>query len=526
MATDFDAAIVGSGFGGAVAACRLAEAGYRVVMLERGRRWHRQDYPSISRKNWIWNELDPVRDHGWLDIRHFGTIATIAGAGVGGGSLHFANVVIDAQPDLFDEGWPSEITFAGLAPYYQKVSDVLEPRKIPSNQFSNRTKLLKEAATNAGFGAQYDEVELAVTFNDDYAYDASREPRAGDSIERPNADGVQQGFCVHLGQCDLGCPVDARNTVAVNYIPRAERHQADVRPLHVVRSVEGLGDGYRIHFDRIDNGGLRPGSLTARIVVAAAGSIGSTELLLRCRDQHRTLRHISSTLGTRWSSNGNYLSPAVHRGRKVYPGRGPTITAGIRFFGANTHNGQHVMIEDGGVPDLLDEYRDELSNPRGDANRFGGLLRALYRVLEREPVEELMPWFAQGRDIPSGTFRLQRRFLGLLGRDVLRLSWDPSNARQVLDAIHELHRTLAGTTGGRILLQPPDAPITPHPLGGCPMAESATDGVVDHRGEVFGHHNLYVADGSILPRPVGHNPSKTIAALSERIADIIVHEGK
>ena len=103
MATDFDAAIVGSGFGGAVSACRLAEAGYRVVVLERGRRWTRQEYPSISRKDWIWNESDPGHQHGWLDIRNFGTISTVGGAGVGGGSLHYANVSIDAQPDLFND---------------------------------------------------------------------------------------------------------------------------------------------------------------------------------------------------------------------------------------------------------------------------------------------------------------------------------------------------------------------------------------------------------------------------------------
>ena len=125
MATDFDAVIIGSGFGGAVSALRLAEGGYRVLVLERGRRWRREEYPSITHSDWLWNEAHPERSNGWLDIRQHGNIGTVAGAGVGGGSLHFANVVIDALEDFFNAGWPPEINFGVLAPHYQRVSDVL-----------------------------------------------------------------------------------------------------------------------------------------------------------------------------------------------------------------------------------------------------------------------------------------------------------------------------------------------------------------------------------------------------------------
>ncbi len=525
MATDFDAVVIGSGFGGAVSALRLAEANYRVLVLERGRRWQRHEYPSISRSDWLWDEAHPERTNGWLDIRLHGNIGTVAGAGVGGGSLHFANVVIDAHEDFFRAGWPPEINFQVLAPYYQRVSDVLHPRKIPPNQFSNRTKLLKEAANLAGFGAQYDEVDLNIKFNENYAYDAANAPRAEDSVMTPNADGHEQGFCVHLGQCVLGCPVEARNTLALNYIPRAEKHGAEVRPLHIVRNIEPITGGYRVHFDRIEGGKLKPGSVTARIVVVSAGSIGSTELLLRCQKQHKSLPNLGKLLGSRWATNANYLSPAFHPGRKVYPARGPTITAGIRFFGDNNFKGSRFMIEDGGTPDLLFEYRENLKNPRGDAQKFADALRALYQGLNApEQFDSLMLWFSQGRDEPVGKFRVERWFLGLFGDYVLRLSWDKSGARKVLDAIQEVHRKLAEKTGGQFLIQPPDATITPHPLGGCPLGSTAADGVVNHLGETFAYRNLYVADGSIMPAPVGHNPSKTIAALSERIAEGIVKE--
>ncbi|HEY0007013.1 MAG TPA: GMC family oxidoreductase [Pyrinomonadaceae bacterium] len=526
MATDFDAVVIGSGFGGAVSALRLSEGGYRVLVLERGRRWQRHEYPSVTRSDWLWDEAHPERTNGWLDIRNHGNISTVAGAGVGGGSLHFANVVIDAYEDFFRAGWPPEINFEVLAPYYQKVSDVLHPRKIPPNQLSNRTKLLKEAANLAGFGEQYDEVDLNIRFDESYAYDASREPRAEDSVMKPNVDGKEQGFCVHLGQCVLGCPVEARNTLALNYIPRAEKHGAEVRPLHIVRNIEPLAEGYRIHFDRIEQGKLKRGSVTARLVVVSAGSIGSTELLLRCQSQHRSLPNLGKMLGAKWCTNANYLSPAFHAGRKVYPSRGPTISAGIRFFGDHNYKGSRFMIEDGGVPDLLVQYREMLKNPRGDAQRFAIALRALYQGLNQQPFETLMPWFAQGRDEPIGKFRVERSFFGLFGGYVLRLSWERSGARKVLDGIQEVHRKLAEKTGGRFIIQTPDAAITPHPLGGCPIGSTPADGVVNHLGESFSYRNLYVADGSIMPAPVGHNPSKTIAALSERIAEGIVRQGR
>jgi len=207
--------------------------------------------------------------------------------------------------------------------------------------------------------------------------------------------------------------------------------------------------------------------------------------------------------------------------------RGPTITAGIRFFGDNHYKGSRFMIEDGGVPDLLFQYRENLKNPSGGAQKFADALKALYKGLNQEPFETLMPWFAQGRDEPVGKFKVEREGLfGWWGDYKLRLSWSRSGARKVLDGIQEVHRTLAQKTGGRIILQLPDAAITPHPLGGCPIGSTPADGVVNHLGESFAYKNLYVADGSIMPAPVGHNPSKTIAALSERIAESIVKESR
>ncbi len=398
--------------------------------------------------------------------------------------------------------------------YYPNVSSVLDPAKIPPNQFSNRTRLLREAARKAGFENRYEEVELAVRFDEEYEYDPANAPNAEDTEFKANAEGIEQGFCVHLGQCPLGCPVEARNTLALNYIPRAERFGAEVRPLHIVRRIEPEADGYRVHYDRIQPGGLQPGSVSARIAIVAAGSVGSTELLLRCRDQYKTLPNLGPRLGHNWCSNANYLTLAAHRGKDVFPTRDPTISAAIKFLGVNHHKGSRFVIEDGGFPSLLEEYRENLKKPSGEARHFENALKLLYGGLRREPLQNIMPWFAQGRDEPVGRFSLRRWFLGILGeRRNLHLSWSRQGARKVLDAIREIHRALAKETAGKVFIQLPDALITPHPLGGCPMGNTAADGVVDHRGAVFGYKNLYVADGAIIPRAIGHNPSKRIAAL-------------
>ena len=157
---------------------------------------------------------------------------------------------------------------------------------------------------------------------------------------------------MHLGNCDIGCDVNARNTLDLNYLPLAEKHGAEVRPLHLVTAISREGADYRVSYNRIESPNLVLGSATARIVIVAAGSLGSTELLLRCRDQIGSLPDISNQLGVGWSSNGDFLTPAIHPFRAVKPSRGPTITAAINMLDGSA-DGQDVYIEDGGLPDHL-----------------------------------------------------------------------------------------------------------------------------------------------------------------------------
>jgi cholesterol oxidase len=518
---DFDALVIGSGFGGAITSCRLAEAGYRVLVLERGQRWDPTNFPRKANDPWVFDPANPVTRHGWFDFRIFRHMTVVQGAGVGGGSLVYANISIPAKPATFTSGWPPEITFQELAGPYAKVGKMLNVSKVPETQWPQRTKLMKEAATNAGFADKFQPLELAVRFDETWNYQLPNPHATARSVMKDNGHGKMQGTCVHLGNCDVGCDVNARNTLDLNYLADAEARGAEIRPLHLVTGIEPHDGGYRVRYNRIDTGTLVPGSATARLVIVAAGSLGSTELLLRCRAA-QSLPSLSARLGMGWSSNGDFLTPAIHPFRHVDPTHGPTITAAIDLLDHGA-DGQDVFIEDGGFPDLIDNLlRRQAANPPSDpfARTIVESLRPL--LAANLLTDHVMPWFAQARDAADG-----RLFLND-GR--LDMDWDITKSKETMDAVVHMHQRLAQVTQGMALTPltwtlAHDL-ITPHPLGGCNMAVTADTGVVDHKGEAFGHKNLFVADGAIVPKAIGLNPSRTIGALAERIASIIVAEGR
>ena len=306
--------------------------------------------------------------------------------------------------------------------------------------------------------------------------------------------------------------------------------------MHVVTHIAREGTRYRVFFNRIEGGKLVAGSEAAAKVVLAAGSLGSTELLLRSRDQYRTLPRISAFLGRNWSSNGDFLTPAFYRNREIHPWNGPTITSAIDFLDGAVGDRQY-FIEDGGFPDLAGALLRRMlgsngnghaggnGNGNGHHSRPGLLAKALRQVVHDDtPLSNVMPWFAQGIDAGDGRLRLGRTWYAPWKRK-LTLDWDIPKSRELIDRIVDMHVRLAETTQGDARVPPTWKHllnlITPHPLGGCNIGGCAAEGVVDHKGAVFGYENLYVADGAIVPEAVGLNPSRTIAALAERIAKLM-----
>ena len=520
MDPKYDAIVIGSGFGGSVTACRLSEAGLKVLVLERGRRWDHTTYPRQPGDPWVWNQRKPATRNGWVDFRVFRGACVAQGAGVGGGSLIYANVQIEAPPDVFADGWPPEITHSGLTPYYDRVTQMLQPSPVPEAQRPARSRVLETAAREAGVASRFQPLPLAVTFDPGWSGDRPGAFSAAQSRTWTNAHGRSQGTCIHCGNCYIGCPVHARNTLDLNYLARAESLGAEIRPLHLVRCLTPADGGYRVDFDRIEAGRLVPGSVAAPRVIVAAGSLGSTELLLRCRDQHRTLPALSPALGARWSPNGDFMSFSVQNA-PVFPTQGPTITGAVNFL--DGPDGARFLVEDGGFPDVFRGFFEEGMPFRLKNLGFTIMVLGLAKLLRQQgEFNHLMPWFSQSVDASDGRLYLGRRWLRPWARE-LKVEWRAHASQKTLAAVYKMQEQLAAASGGRTV--PPyvwtllKTLVTPHPLGGCRMATSASDGVVDHAGRVFGYRGLIVADGSIVPRALGLNPSKTIAALAERIAD-------
>jgi cholesterol oxidase len=519
VAMDFDAVVIGSGFGGSVSACRLAQSGARVLVLERGRRWDCTSYPSVTGKDWLWDQHRPEAANGWIDFRAFPHIAVAQGAAVGGGSLIYANISAVPPPSVFAAGWPPQITYEELAPHYATVGEVMNVQPVPDNQWTPRMHLVQDAAQAIGAAGRFRKLDLAVSFDPGFSFD-----RAGDlaqTVRHKNAQGVEQGTCVHCGNCDIGCPVDAKNTLDRTYLALAEAKGAEVRPLHFATGIEPEGTGWRVRFDRLADGARQQDSVTAGLVVLAGGSLNSTELLLRCRDVLHTLPAISQRLGYDWSSNGDFLTPAIYADRKPQPSRGPTITCAIDFLD-RSRNGQSFWIQDGGIPNLLADLARTAESSHPEAHLLLDWLRT--ELLSHAPLDNMMPWFAQGVDAANGQLRLRRQF-EIVGEWELTLEWDIARSREVMDTIVATHVALSHATGGTPLVPPTwtlaHYLITPHPLGGCNMGTGPDNGVVDHRGEVFGYRNLFVLDGAIVPEAVGVNPSRTIDALAERAMHLI-----
>jgi cholesterol oxidase len=526
MKESYDVVVIGSGFGGAVTGCRLAQAGRSVCILERGRRWAKTGFPrstgEVARS--FWRKPSSL---GFFDYRVFRRIDVMQGAGVGGGSLIYFNVHIRTPALIFaKKQWPASITREVMDPYYDLVKVMLDavPLVPPAGRdLPARTKAFIAAVEGAGRKAEL--LDIAVY--------------TGPDRENPHG-GVAHSPCDYSGMCLLGCHRHAKNTLDLNYIPLAERkHGAEVYPLHLVDRIEPVGDnGYRVHFERLDehlSGRSEPGHVSGKKVILAAGTLGTTEILLRCRDVHKTLPHLGSMLGNRFSGNGDMiLAGTMNANREVDAGRGPHIAAGADF---STENNR-IFIEDLGFPDSFLWFFDgAIPTGRRVKNLFIGLktyIQATLRIgggsgkssfeMERfiagGATTRFLPYLGMGTDAGNGVMRLKQGWIDI--------DWSHRESAQMFSemeqAFRELTRAVNGKYVGSIIWRwPLRKRLTAHPVGGCVMGDDKTAGVVNELGEVWGYPGLYVADGSIVPTALSVNPAMTISALAERIAFWIIH---
>ncbi|WP_433608111.1 GMC oxidoreductase [Dactylosporangium sp. CA-139114] len=508
----FDTVVVGSGFGGAVAACRLAQAGVDVAVLERGRRWPAGSFPrelSDPDQGWLW-----AHEQGLYDIRPYPHMLTVTAAGYGGGSLVYANVAMRAPAEVFTEHWPAPYRRDTLDPYYDLAADMLAIRPVPpdprTGQLPPKTRLL--AAGGADHGVFLP--NLAVTFGPP-------------GLPVRNRFGATQAGCVYCGECDIGCNVGAKNSLDLTYLSLAELHGATVSTrCEVVHLEHSPGGRYRIHLR--DHGRRARRTITAERVVLAAGALGSTAILLRSRDQYRTLPDLPPMLGHGYSGNGDFLAFGHGTTVPVYPDRGPTITtARLVDAGPRADRPAWFLVEDGGYSAHLARLILALSPGRLAALGLTTVARALREgrhpgpvvaAAAREATDHTVVLLSMGRDHAEGRLSLRGGHL--------HVDWDAAGDRLLYAAENDMAADIARSLGGRLALPPTwrylGQPVSVHSLGGCRIGTGPHDGVVDVDGEVFGHPGLYVFDGAILPAATGANPSHTITAVAERCVEILI----
>jgi cholesterol oxidase len=540
----YDAVVVGSGYGGGVAASRLARCGRKVAVLERGREFLPGDFP--DRVASASAELQMHTPAGRLgsptalfDVRVNDDIHVLMACGLGGTSLINANVCLMPEPRVFDDGaWPAEVRGDGLlAEGFVRAKHMLRPEASPRAASYQKVAALDFAAS--AFERKVKPVPLHVAFD------------AG-----PNAAGVQQAACTECGDCCGGCNVGAKTTVASTYIADAAAFGAEVFTGVRVLSVRKDADGrWHVTAELTDGKAStdRTFAITADIVVLAAGTLGSTEILLRSQDEGLAL---SQWLGGRFTSNGDAIALSYnndvpvngigvgHPPKAGVPPVGQAVNALIDLRDTKDVRDGIAMCECA-LPSAFGSVLPALLAPGAiafgehEGRTLADELEALERATEslikgayQGSVHNTQTFLAVGHDAGNGLMKLEK--------DRLRIEWTNGPAQRVFQRIEEIVRTASHATGGTYMRNPVSEKVlggnlmTVHPLGGCSMGATSANGVVNHKGEVFDaapgadphavHAGLYVCDGAVIPCPLGIHPLLTITALAERAMMLLAQE--
>ena len=565
MAERFEAVVIGTGFGGAVAACRLGKRWPgKVLVLERGKRYPMGSFPrsphDMARNFWNLPDetvrrprrLRAAESHGMWDIRSFRHMDVVLGAGLGGGSLVYANVFLEPPGHVFDGRWPASAKKEQLARYFGIAKRVLGARPVPRNADPRRrilrTELFERYAAEVGRKSEL--VDINVFFGNDLEHPDDPLP-IGEQAR--NRYGALQTSCVYCAECDVGCNVHAKNTLDLNYLFVAEQsHQAVVKTECLAVRIAPLGaggepdpaaggeHGYRVWYRDLTRPGSGEIEVRAERVVVSAGTIGSNELLLRCRDVDRTLPNVSRELGKGYSGNGDFLSFVIGTDRPAEPNYGPVITQRTDFdLYENFDPERAFLFEDASYPAFASWFVEGAKPGFMRLGAFGRMLRhAWSRFVDGHSMGSM--GYALG-DLLSGDLSYNTAVLLCMGFDrsdgVISLDhagradidWPYRNSRPLYDAILGAGRRFSEVFGAKAFVPlptwhwPARKNVSVHSLGGCRLAGDPAAGVTSADpasfGEVFGYRNLYVADGAILPTAVGANPTATITALAEMVAE-------
>ncbi|GAA1423964.1 GMC family oxidoreductase [Streptomyces thermospinosisporus] len=543
---DYDVIVVGSGFGGSVSALRLTEKGYSVGVLEAGRRWTRESLPrnSWDIKNYLW--APRLGMYGIQRIHLLGNVMVLAGAGVGGGSLNYANTLYVPPKAFFEDPQWGHITDwqEELKPYYDQARRMLGVRLNPTMTPSDVH--LKAAAERMGCGDTFHMAPVGVFFGDGEDADGTVKAKPGQEVPDPYFGGVgpSRRACVECGECMTGCRRGAKNTLNENYLHLAEKAGAVVHPMTTVVSVtEDSQGGFAVATLPTDNRRKGEGrTFRARRVVLAAGTYGTQTLLHRMKANGQ-LPHLSDKLGELTRTNSEALVGAQtdnRRYRKVTGApkadftRGVAITSSIHPD-ADTHiepvrygRGSNAM---GGLSVLQVPYAP---SGKGSARVLGWLanvarhpwlmLRSLSnrRWSERTIIGLVMQSVDNSLTTylkPSGLGR------GLLTARQGHGNPNPKQIKTATEAASALAEEINGFPGSNVG-ELTGMPLTAHFLGGCPIGASSDTGVIDPYHRLYGHPGISVVDGAAVSANLGVNPSLTITAQAERAISFWPNKGE
>lgn len=511
MQHDYDYIIVGSGFGGSVSALRLTEKGYKVLVVEKGKRWDPADFPETNwnLKRWLWLPL--FRFKGIFKMTIMRHVGILSGVGVGGGSLMYANTLPRPRQNFYATG-----SWAGLAdwkeelgPHYSEAERMLGATENPGLYDSDEA--LRAVATGFGKEAQFEPTRVAVFFGE-----------ADEEVADPYFEGrgPRRSGCNFCGACMTGCRYNAKNTLDKNYLYLAEQGGAEILPEKKVIRVEALGkaggeEGYRLQLK--DSSGLfkRKGTLTASGVILAGGVLGTVRLLLNMKKRY--LPGLSKQVGAGIRTNNESLA-LVHSSQRdkdfskgvaigsIFPPDQDTHLEPVRY---GSGSGFWKLL---GVP---------LTHGR---TMVGRILKLIWSFVSH-PGKWFRVWFSKDFAKESvillfmqhidSTLKLKKGLLNM--RSVLSSGPAPSAfmplAKQLADATA---REVDGAPFVMVSEALLGTPLTAHILGGAVIGESAESGVIDKHHQVFAYKNLYVCDGSAVSANPGVNPSLTITAMTER----------
>ncbi|MDO9167237.1 MAG: GMC family oxidoreductase [Rhodoferax sp.] len=522
IGSDWDVVVVGSGFGGSVSALRMAEKGYRVLVVEQGRHVSREDLQAAGEDSTRLMRMPALGlKRGFFAQEIYRHISLVRGIAVGGGSVVWAAVLLEPKQAFYDDvAWwrlPLRDWRQELAPHYLTARRMLGLAENPRQTLQD--DWLRETARQLGAEDSFGPVTQAIYFGS---------PDTDNPDPFFAGEGPSRRGCIFCARCATGCAQGAKNTLDKNYLYLAQRRGARILAERRVQRITPLDrpqGGYSLVLEHPWDKQVAPLTITARKVIVAAGVVGTLELLLACRDRYAALPRLSPVLGRHVRTNSESILAVISRDPATDISDGATIST--HFFVGASHVTQNRFSPSHRI------LRWQTGPLVSDAVPWRRALRTVWRFVAH-PLDSTLSMRA-GRQWSARTSLLtvMQTADNQLSFDYGRSAW--RGFRWSLRSVIPAHETRApsylpeanriaevfarvsgGVPGNALLESVGNASMTAHVLGGCVMGGSAADGVIDERHEVFGYPGLYVIDASAIPANVGVNPSLTITAMAER----------